>query len=106
MLTCFNLRPGANIDEFRRRLERFHDHMQALDLVHSTGAVGRRQKHPVMDTDEDRDHEFFFIMSFRDREQCDRSVEYIEPRAEPSHSLHSAVFSLVADPVFICWEDL
>jgi len=106
MLTCFNLKSGITIDEFRQSLAEFTQHLQKIDLVHSTGPVGRRQRDTIMDTDDERDHEFFFITSFRDRAQCDRAVEYILPHEEPGESSHKAVYSKVQDPVFICWQDL
>ena len=59
-----------------------------------------------MDTDSERDHQFFFIMSFRDREQCDRAVAHIYSKEEPAESIHNAVFTMIKDQVFICWEDI
>jgi hypothetical protein len=45
-------------------------------------------------------------MSLRDRAQCDRSVDYINGHQQPGDGIHRQVYSKVADPVFICWEDL
>jgi hypothetical protein len=106
MLTCFNLEDGVSIEEFRASLTKFIEHMSAIDLVDSMGPIGRRHHHPIMDTDTERDHEYFFVISFRDRAQCDRSVDYIAPHTEPADSIHTAVYTKVADPIFICWEDL
>lgn len=106
MLTCFNLQPGCSIDAFRQSRDEFVAHMKALDLVSNSDPVGRRQRHPVMDTDTERDHEYFFIMSFRDREQCDKAVAYIEPGDAPVDSIHKRLHEKIADPVFICWEDI
>jgi len=106
MLTCFNLKPEFSMDDFRKSVADFTKHMQEIDLVHSTGAIGRRQSNTIMDTDHERNHEFFFIMSFRNREQCDRSVEYLLPHEEPGESIHKEVYSKVKDQIFICWEDL
>ena len=106
MLTCFDLKPEISIDQFRQSLADFTAHMKEADLVHSAGPIGCRQKHPIMDTDTERDHEYYFIVSFRDRAQCDRAVEYVLPHKEPVESIHKAVYSTVEDPIFICWEDL
>ena len=106
MLTCFNLKPEIAMDNFRHVIAEFMEHMKANELVHSSGPIGRRQRDTIMDTDSERDHEFFFILSFRDREQCDRAVEYILPHEEPGESIHKAVYSKVKDQVFICWEDM
>lgn len=106
MLTCFNLKPEISVDEFRQSLDDFTAHLKTADIIHSTGPVGRRQRDTIMDTDNERDHEYFFIMSFRDRAQCDRAVEYILPHKEPSDSIHNSMYAKVKDPIFICWEDL
>ena len=106
MLTCFNLKPGISIDEFRRSLANWTAHLRDLDLARSTGPIGRRQRHPIMDTDNERHHEYYFIVSFRDRLQCDRAVERLLRHEEPEESLHKAVYSSVKDEIFICWEDL
>ena len=106
MLTCFNLNPEISIDQFCQSLADFSAHLKEIDLVHSTGPVGRRQSDTIMDTDTERDHEYYVIVSFRDRAQCDRAVEYVLPHKEPVESIHKAVYSTVKDPIFICWEDL
>ncbi len=106
MLSCFNLKPEFSIDEFQRSLAEFSTQLEAVELVRHTGPIGRRQRHPIMDTDGERDHEYFFVMSFRDRAQCDRAVEHIRLCSEPSETIHKAVYSKVKDEIFICWEDL
>ena len=106
MLSCFNLKHGVTIDDFRDAIANYTEHLKGLDLVHSTGPIGRRQTDTIMDTDSERDLEYYFIMSFSDRAQCDRSVKYIFPHEEPADSIHKAVYSKVEDPVFICWEDI
>ena len=106
MLTCFNLKPEFAMDDFRRSLTGFARHMREVDLVHSAGAIGRRQSDTIMDTDSERDHEYFFMMSFRDRAQCDKAVGYLLPHEEPGESIHKDVYSKVRDQIFICWEDL
>ena len=106
MLTCFNLGPDDTIDDFRAALEKFYDLMREEDLLHGAGPVGRRQSNTIMDTDDERDHEYFFITTFRDRAQCDRAVEYIMPHDKPGDADHITMYAMVRDPVFICWEDL
>ena len=106
MLSCLNLNPGVTIGEFRESVAQFATRIQDLGLAEATGPIGRRQRHPIMDTDDERDHDYFFVMSFLDREQCDRAVSYIQARNEPVESIHEAMWSKIADPVFICWEDI
>ena len=106
MLTCFNLAAGEEINDFQIVLTNFASHMQNLDMLESTGPIGLRQTDTIMDTDEERDHQYFFTMSFRDRAQCDRAVEHIYSHVEPHESLHTALFGGIRDQVFICWEDI
>ena len=106
MLSCINLAPGVTIEEFRKSVAIFTTHVEDLGIADSTGPIGRRQRHPIMDTDSERDHEYFFVISFRDREQCDRAVRCLQSREEPGESIHKAMWSKIADPVFICWEDI
>lgn len=106
MLASFKLRPGIAADDFCRALAELTAHMKGRDLLLATGPVGRRQRHPVMDTDDERDQEYFFIMSFADRAQCDRAVEYLYRHEDPVESIHRSVYGKISDPVFVCWEDL
>ena len=62
MLTCFNLKPEFSMDDFRKSVTGFTKHMQDNDLAHSTGPIGRRQSDTIMDTDNERNHKFFFII--------------------------------------------
>jgi hypothetical protein len=80
--------------------------MKSLDLVADSGPVGRRQSDTPMDTDDERNHEYFAIMSFRDRAQVDAAYAYIMKHVELGESSHSSVYERVENPVFICWQDL
>ncbi len=106
MLSCFNLKSGVMINDFRKSLDVLDKHLRDLDLIDSTGNIGRRKRHRIMDTDDERDHEYFFVMTFRDLAQCDRSIEYVYAEEEPGLSMHRAVWHKVDNPVFICWEDI
>ena len=106
MLSSFNLKPDVTELEFRQLVEKFHAELHARGLVQATGAIGRRQRHPVMDTNEASAHEYFFVMSFEDRAQCDRAVEFMYRHDGGTETAHSNVFAAVADPLFTCWEDI
>ena len=106
MLTCFKLQPEHSTDEFCRALATLTAQLKQMQLLHSTGPVGRRQRDTIMDTDDERDHEFFFIMSFRDRAQCDLAVEQMYRGQEPLETIHKTTYANIVDQVFICWEDL
>ena len=106
MLSCFNVKPDENIDSFRSAYARFVDEMKDADLVESTGPIGSRQSDTPMDTDDERTHEYFVIMSFRDRNQVDAAYAHIKKHIEPGEASHDAIYTKVLNPVFICWQDL
>lgn len=106
MLTCFNLKPDTGVESFSVLLEALSEHMRIAGLLESTGPIGRRQRHPVMDTDSERDHEYFFIMAFADREQCDRAVAYMYRQGTEGDAIHRQVYAQIDNPVFICWNDI
>jgi len=106
MLSCFDLKPGGNIRAFRSAYADFVADMKSLGLVEDCGPVGRRQSDTPMDTDDERDHEYFAIMSFRDRAQVDAAYSYIMKHVEPGEASHNGVYEKVKNPVFICWQDL
>ena len=106
MLTCFDLKPGIGIEDFRAAYLNFVEYMRGIDLVECTGPIGRRQRDTRMDTDGERDHEYFVIMSFRDRAQVDAAYAYLVPHDEPTESGHEAIHSKIQNQIFICWQDM
>jgi len=106
MLTCFDLKPGIDLGAFRTAYLDFVAYMQSIDLVDSTGPIGQRQNDTRMDSDKERDHEYFVIMSFRDRPQVDAAYAKLVPHVEPAESAHKAVYSKVINQIFICWQDV
>lgn len=106
MLTCFKLADENKIDAFQCALKSYANHMQEQGLLASLGPIGVRQTDTILDTDNERDHTHFFIMSFDDRAQSDAAVAYIERAREPAHTLHTSAYAHVVAPIFICWEDL
>ncbi len=106
MLSCFDLKPGEDIGAFRSAYMNFVAYMKSVDLVESSGPIGRRESDTPMDTDDERDHEYFAVMSFRDRTQVDTAYAYIMKHVEPGETSHNNVFEKVQNPVFICWQDL
>ena len=105
MLSCFDLIDGVSIDEFRKYNADFLLHMKEQGLVDSFGAIGKRNKHPVMDTDNNRDQKFFYIMTFLDEKQCNRAVDCISSQSEPENTIHQNMIAKTKNHTFICWED-
>ena len=106
MLSCFNLKPGITIDSFSQSLLSFEEHMKKLDLMVSVGPIGFRDSATPMDTDEQRNHKYFFVTTFVDKAQSDRSYEYILRHTESGDAYHDDVYKKVEDPIFICYADI
>ena len=106
MLSCFDLVPGENIADFSNAYHAFVEEMKHNDMVENTAPIGSRQRDTPMDTDDERDHEYFVVMSFRDRKQVDAAYAHIMKHIEPGKATHDSVYTRVQNPVFICWQDL
>jgi len=106
MLTCFDLKPQVEIGVFRDAYSKFVKHMQSVDLVDSSGAIGRRQSDTGMDSDSERDHQYFVLMTFRDRPQVDAAYALLASHEQPADTAHHAVYSKVQNQIFICFQDL
>ncbi len=106
MLTCFDLAPDVEIGAFRAAYSDFVTHLRSINLVAGTGPIGRHQSETPMDTDSERDHQYFVIMPFRDRAQVDVAYAQFLSRQEPTQSVHHKVQTMMQNPVFICWQDI
>ncbi|MEM7294686.1 MAG: hypothetical protein AAF420_15000 [Pseudomonadota bacterium] len=106
MLSCFNLPSEEDLDLFRENYAHFVEEMRSAGLVEGSGPIGRRQSDTPMDTDEERHHEYFSVMTFRDREQVDAAYAHIMEHQGPTDEAHNNIYTKVTDPIFICWEDL
>ena len=104
--TSFDLSPEVNIDDYRATLNRFSTLMTEGGLIVETGPVMERCRHPIMDTDEDRGHQYFFVISFTDRKQCDAAVRNIQAAHPESDPIHRAIYRDIIHPIFSCWVDL
>ena len=106
MLSCFDLKSGEDVGAFRSAYADFVVYMKSVDLVEDGGPIGRRQSDTPMDTDGERDQEYFAIMSFRDRAQVDAAYAYIMKHVEPGEASHNGIYEKTENPIFICWQDL
>ena len=91
MLTCFKLQAGVQIGQFSESLDA---------RVPAANEASRNF------TDKERDHEYFFMMNFSDRAQCDQAVDYMYQQGTDGDVIHRRVYAQIEDPVFICWEDI
>lgn len=103
--SSFDLAGEVTLEEYRAALAEFSAVMQARGLLVATGPILERCRHPVMDTDEERGHQYFFVMSFADREQCDAAVQHIQSADPGSDPAHRAIYKDIINPIFSCWAD-
>ncbi len=106
LLSSFNLPCTTTEDAFRDRLQAFHELLFARDLILSTGDLCQRVLHPVMDTDENHGQQYSFVMSFRDRKQCDAAVTALYADGAELADCHQRLWGQVEGAVFSCWETL
>ena len=106
MLSFFDLEDGVDIADFEKALKALSHHLIDVGLLHSMGNIGRRSSDTRMDTDEERSQQWFFVSTFVDKEQCDRSYAYIKTGEEPGKSIHGAVMSRIRNGIFTCWDDV
>jgi hypothetical protein len=106
MLSCFDLVAGEDIEAFRSAYIEFVAYMKSENLLEHSGSIGRRRSDTPMDTDDERNHEYYVLMSFKDRAQVDAAYAYIKRHIEPGETSHLGVYKKVQHPVFVCWQDL
>lgn len=106
MLCSFDLGEDVGTGEFRATLGQLASRLRRAALLHSVSPLGRRQRHPIMDTDEERDHEYYFFMSFEDRGQCDRAAAQMYRDEGETGVAHRALQAMIRRPIFTCFEDV
>jgi|TARA_B110000902_G_scaffold266589_1_gene354950 hypothetical protein len=106
MLSCFDLKPGISMAEFQHALNQYCEHLMVRGLLESCGPIGQRQRDTILDTDDERDQQFFMLMFFRDKAQSDKAVEFISDNLAIDNSLHRQLYSKADNFIFICWQDV
>ncbi|MEM6679205.1 MAG: DUF6614 family protein [Pseudomonadota bacterium] len=105
MHSVFDLKPQVSPACFEAAWDALIAHLMAADLVVSGSALSERRSSSPLDTDEDRGHSFFIVMTFRDKAQSDAAYAAIEAHVEPTAHLHVTVLGMVTEAIFTCWED-
>ena len=105
LLSAFNLRPGQDIHAFTEAYGTFVRELYEAGLIVDARPMGRRVSDTPMDTDEERDHQFFTILTFRDRAHMDGAYAHIEARMRAVTGEHAAMYARTANQIFTCWQD-
>ena len=103
--SSFDLAEGVSLDDYKRALQEFTATMKSMGLIVDTGPVLERRRHPIMDTDDERGHQYFFVMSFADQEQCDAAVRHIQSADPGTDAAHRGIYRDIIKPIFSCWVD-
>ncbi len=106
MLTFFDLKPGVSIGDFAQAISRFAEHLRGLGMAHGVGRIGVRQSDIQLDTDRERGHQYFVMMTFKDRKHAEAARAYLIQHVDPGESIHHAVYSRASNPIFTCWQDI
>ena len=104
LLSAVKLKPTVSAEAFARTVADLTRYLQGAELISGASAVGKRYRHPIMDTDKD-DLDFFFTLSFDTLQQLEASVEYMAGRSGEGAQLHEQLWSQLARYRFTCWED-
>ncbi|MEO0369857.1 MAG: DUF6614 family protein [Pseudomonadota bacterium] len=105
LLSAFDLRRGTDAAQFAEAYRVFVQELYDADLIVDARPMGRRVSDTPMDTDEDRDHQFFTILTFRDRAHMDGAYAHIEARMRRATAEHAAMYARTANTIFTCWQD-
>ncbi len=70
----------------------------------TTGPIGKRFPHPIMDTDE-ADLDTFFIMSFENPAQLEEAVARMTGSENLSADTRRQLWTELGGYRFTCWED-
>ncbi|MEO0752687.1 MAG: DUF6614 family protein [Pseudomonadota bacterium] len=105
LLSAFDLRPGVDEDTFTDAYGTFVRELYDADLIADARPMGRRITDTPMDTDEERSHQFFTILTFRNRAHMEAAYAHIEARMRAVTGEHAAMYARTANTIFTCWQD-
>ncbi len=105
LLSAFDLRSGQHEESFVEAYRVFVQELYDADLIIDARPMGRRVSDTPMDTDEERAHQFFTILTFRDRAHMDAAYAHIEARMRAVTGEHAAMYACTANQIFTCWQD-
>ena len=105
LLSAFDLRPGVAEQSFTEAYATFVQELYDADLIIDAHPMGRRVSDTPMDTDNERAHQFFTILTFRNRAHMDAAYAHIEARMRAVTGEHAAMYARTANQIFTCWQD-
>ena len=104
LLSAVKLKPSVTAATFAETIRQLSASLEQQQLLSTTGLIGNRFPHPIMDTDE-ADLDTFFIMSFESRAQLEEAVAHMTGSEDLSADTHRQLWGQLDSYRFTCWED-
>lgn len=104
LLSAVKMKPSVSAAKFAETIRQLSASLEQQQLLSTTGPIGKRFPHPVMDTDE-TDLNTFFVMSFESRAQLEKAVAHMTGSEDLSSETHRQLWDQLENYRFTCWED-
>ena len=104
LLSAVKLKPSVSSTAFAEAIRQLSASLEQRQLLSTTGPIGNRFPHPIMDTD-DADLDTFFVMSFESRVQLEAAVAHMTATEDLSTDQHRQLWNQMDSYRFTCWED-
>ena len=104
LLSAVKLKPSVTAATFAETVRQLSASLEQQQLLSTTGPIGKRFPHPIMDTDE-ADLDIFFVMSFESRAQLEEAVTHMTGSEDLSSETHRQLWDQLDSYRFTCWED-
>ena len=104
LLSAVKLKPSVSAAAFAETIRQLSASLRQQRILSTTGPIGKRFPHPIMDTDE-ADLDTFFIMSFESRTQLEAAVAHMTDTEDLSTERHRQLWHQLDSYRFTCWED-
>jgi len=104
LLSAVKLKSSVTAAPFAETIRQLSASLEQQQLLATTGPVGKRFPHPIMDTDE-ADLDTFFIMSFENKAQLEEAVAHMTGSKDLSSGTHRQLWGQLDSYRFTCWED-
>ena len=104
LLSAVKLKPSVSAAAFAESIRQLSASLKQQRLLSTTGPIGKRFPHPIMDTDE-ADLDTFFVMSFESRVQLEAAVAHMNAMEDLSTDQHHQLWNQMDSYRFTCWED-
>ena len=104
LLSAVKLQLSVSAAAFAEAIRQLSASLEQQQLLTTTGPIGKRFPHSIMDTDE-ADLGTFFIMSFENRAQLEEAVAHMTGSEDLSADTHRQLWDQLDSYRFTCWED-